>query len=185
MEVVSEKTSFLDQINTKELVAIAFIWFVGVVTIIANINSNSNLLLFQEINGQGISFEAFIIVFIIWGIFGVIMVYVPYIEDRKNGKNVILLAMIYYILAMVFWAFTLFHTEVQNGANGIASMLVFASNLWLAWACYHFNKLTILIFIVQFVFLAYIVNYSYSAGLMIWETTPFELGNLFVTQKIF
>ena len=171
--------SFTEQINTKEFISIAFLWLVGVVAILANVNSNTNIIKFQQMYSNGISQLAFAICFIIWGILGAFMVYIPYIEDKKNGKHVILLATIYYILAMVFWAFTLFHVEVQGGASGLALILVLAANLWLAWACYHFNKLTLIIYVVQFLFTIYLINYSYEIGQVQWTTTQFNIGTMF------
>lgn len=178
--LIPEKTpSFLEQINTKEFMCMFSIWTVAVAIIIINIASNSALLDFQQARADGVSFLAFCVLFILWGIFGAIMVYDPYIQDRANGQNVILTATLLYLLAMIFWAFSLFHTEIGDGTSGVASILLLASNLWLAWACYHFNKVTVLIYIVQFIFSVYLINYTYSVGQLNWVSTPFSFGNFF------
>ncbi|CAH6419710.1 Hypothetical protein HVR_LOCUS786 [uncultured virus] len=167
-ENIQKALTLEEQIKSKEFGAILAVCLLGAGIFILSAASNSQIVDIEYIYGNGLSIGWFLVINIILAVATAHMVYRPYILDRANGKNIILWALILYVVAQIAWAVALFHSRINRGTAGVAIILFLAATVWLGWTCYHLDKGTIYIFLVLLFWCFYLQTYTSNVDAHPW-----------------
>jgi hypothetical protein len=140
----------------------------GAVVLIANIYSNSDIIDIEVQYGYSITVGWFVVLSLIIAVLSAHMTYKPYVIDRAGGNNVILYALIFYILTYIIWATTLFNSRTNRGVPGLASLFLLATTIWLGWSCYNLYPDTIYIFLILLAWSLFIIEYTFNVESHPW-----------------
>lgn len=156
------------QIHSPIFGFLLIITLIGAILLLVNAWVNLQVVDIEVKYSHGITIWAFLAISIVLAILLAHMVYRPYLVDTANGKYNIITALFLYVLAQIFWSTTLFHSRINRGVAGIASIIWFASTVWLGWLCYHFFKDTIFIFMLLLIWNFYIQIYTLNVDAHPW-----------------
>ena len=157
---LDELLKFKNQINNKYFMALLVICLIGALLLIFNAISNKEIVEIEVLNNDSITLIWYILISVIIAILTAHMVYKPYIIDSYLGKRKVLYALIYYELAYVYWATTLFKSRLNRGMALVAAIILLASTFWLGWVCYHIDNNSIYIFLLLLLYTIYLQNYT-------------------------
>lgn len=167
-QTLEESLTFESQLRSNDFIAILVLLLGSAIVFIANVGSNMNVVDFENQNWFGLTVGWFIVLSIIMAVLVAHMVYKPYKIDKSNGKRYVMWAIIYFVIAQVFWAIATFHAQVDGGTAGIAGYLLLAATVWLGWVCYNLNKSTIYIFLILLIWTFYLQAYTYDVNVHGW-----------------
>ena len=169
--LIPGNVDFIGMIQERDFLLMLGLWLLASLFTLANMWSNSIIIDAEVKLGIGIPLWGFVIAYIFISVIGACTVYLPYKIDKANGHNIVLLAILLYLLSGILWAVGVFHSLLQQGTGGFFAILYFCATIWLGWVCYHFNPYTFLGFMILAIWSYYLLFYTYSAGLLPWAPT--------------
>lgn len=157
-----------DEIQTREFISILVVNALGTIVFLANAYSNRGVIDYENQNFNGLSIGWFTTIAILGAILTSYMVYRPYLISRDQGSSVVFFALIFYLIALVFWSIALFHSQINQGAAGIAAVLLMAATVWLGWVCYHLYRPSVYVFLLILLWTFYLQYYTYQVESHDW-----------------
>lgn len=170
--LLSETLTFDYELRSKEFLAILLFTLFGAIIFFLNARSNIEVVEIEQEFANGLSIGWFLVISLIIAVLLAHMVYKPYMVERAMGRNTILVAVIMYVVAEIAWSLTLFHTRINRGTAGIASILLLAATVWIGWICYQYFKETIFIFLLLLAWVFYLQDYTYNVDSHPWRAVP-------------
>jgi len=177
-EKLEELLLFNNQLNNKYFKSLLIITLFGALIFIVNAYTNQEILDIEVYYDRGVTLVWYIIFGFICAILTAHMVYKPYILDSYNNGKKVLYALIFYELAYMYWATTLFKSRVERGLALVASVFLVAATIWLGWVCYHYDNNTIYIFIIILLFSLYLQVFTIYVAHAPWKQIIGDISNI-------
>jgi hypothetical protein len=171
-EAIQKSLTLEGQLTSNIFGAILIFCLIGAFVFIINIYTNQEIVDVEVKYGYGFTVGWFFALSLLGAILLAHMVYKPYILDRANGSSVILYALIFYILAEIFWSTALFHSRINRGVATLAGIFLLAATVWIGWACYHFVKESVYIFLILLIWCFFLQEYTYNVDSHPWTGVP-------------
>lgn len=157
------------QVENTNFLALLVFCLAGAIVFMINVYTNSEIVDVEIQHGSGITVTSFLIIAILAALLTAYMVYKPYMIDRANGGNIVLYALILYVVAQIFWSLTLFHSRLNRGIPELAGILFLAATVWLGWVCYNLAPDSVYIFLLLLAWCFYLIIYTYNVDSHPWK----------------
>lgn len=170
---LEQSLQFETELQSKEFLAILIFTLFGAIIFMLNASVNDAIVTIENRLANGLSMGWFLVINLIAAVLIAHMVYRPYIIERSLGRTTVMIALILYVLAEMFWSLVLFHSRINRGSADLAAVLLLAATVWLGWVCYQYSPNTIFIFILLLAWCFYLIDYTFSVDSHPWRAVPF------------
>lgn len=156
-------------LTSKPFGAILVLCVITAIGFLGSINSNRNIVEIEQKASGGLSLPWFIVISVSAAFLTAFMVYKPYIVDSANDSRVIIHALLYFLIAQLFWSIALFHSRISRGTATFASTIMLAALVWLGWACYNLVPESVYVFLLLLAWCFYLIIYTYNVDAHPWR----------------